>query len=591
MKDVTGRVLLVLAALLVLMFVGVLTTLLDWLRPDRAAPELASRRSTPAPARVLHRNTAPASPDDQCSVRVVVVDAQTQPIADAEVSLAVHPDRGSIVVEDHWADEQWTDAQGVASWDHAACGMALVRATFDDLAPANGTLTVQPGVTAVELVLMLNAGVRLHGVVEDLDGDPIPDAVISSDGEQATSDHRGRYEMVVSAGRISLSVDAFGYRADWMEVPDEAMDDEHRDAEQDIVLEPHHEVRVWCAGLPDDECGDVLIQCTHPLVPVGEQCPRGLGPNGNELVCDCPDGDVAIRGGGRSVRVDADETEAWLDFRDAGTMTGRILLDGDPSPFCNVALLRVPHGLEDVPNGLIAARRSSCAEDGTFEVAGLVEGDWELIVDVNAEEGSLQRTTVPTRVRPRRTTDVGDIEMRGGGGIEGVLIDGLTGEPVSHEPVLAMRVAAQGERTTPQGSDTNTDGEFSFNGLPPGKWRLAHPLRPHEYSVVNVEDGVITDGIEVWTSDATSLDLNGFSLASDGDELIVGDVEPGSPADDAGLWAGDQVAGIQLAGFDLTGMAGGDPRLARAVLGHWDGPGVTLVVERDGEQIEVPLEW
>lgn len=57
-------------------------------------------------------------------------------------------------------------------------------------------------------------------------------------------------------------------------------------------------------------------------------------------------------------------------------MTGRILLDGEPIPFCDWALLRIPHGLEDVPNGFIAARRASCSEDGTFEVLGLVEGDW-----------------------------------------------------------------------------------------------------------------------------------------------------------------------------------------------------------------------
>ena len=57
------------------------------------------------------------------------------------------------------------------------------------------------------------------------------------------------------------------------------------------------------------------------------------------------------------------------------------------------------------------------------------------------------------------------------------------------------------------------------------------------------------------------------------------------------LWLGDQVAGVQLAGFELTGISGGDTGLARTILGRWDGPGVTLLVEPEGERVEVPLGW
>ena len=52
------------------------------------------------------------------------------------------------------------------------------------------------------------------------------------------------------------------------------------------------------------------------------------------------------------------------------------------------------------------------------------------------------------------------------------------------------------------------------------------------------------------------------------------------------------LVGIMVAGVELSGMGGVSmPSLARLLLGNYDGPGITVLVEQDGEPLEVSLEW
>ena len=74
--------------------------------------------------------------------------------------------------------------------------------------------------------------------------------------------------------------------------------------------------------------------------------------------------------------------------------------------------------------------------------------------------------------------------------------------------------------------------------------------------------------------------------------MTIEAVAPGSPADDAGLRAGDVIVGIRVAGFDLNlPESGSMPSLAQFLLGNYDGPGVTVLIEQDGEPLEASLEW
>ena len=428
------------------------------------------------------------------------------------------------------------------------------------------------------------AEVHIYGWIRDPDGVPVERARLAQADESITVTG-GRYEIWLPASYRHLGVSAPGYYSSTLDLTESMRDS--GEVEYDFVLSYSDDVTVYCAGLPGDSCVDMLLSCSTPLMPMGEACHQRAG----QTVCDCPDGEAAIRGGGRATLIGPEDVEAWLDFRDTGSITGRVLSSGVPVTACDVGLIRVPMGLEDVPRGLVIAQKARCSSDGRFVLPGLVSGDWELMVRVEDDyEDNSSRVLTPRRLAPGQHLDIGDVELWAGGGIEGVLYDGLTGRPTSGA-VMATRQAGSDERITPMGDDADSTGRFHMDGLPPGTWRVFSLLSPHDSVLVEVEEGAITDGVVIQTSDATALKTNGFSLTQEGGRLVVDTVSAHSPAGDAGLREGDVLVGVELAGFDLTGLEGGDVDLARFVLGNWDGPGITLLVEQEGEPLEIPLDW
>lgn len=590
-----------------LLCAGVLGFLHEQLRPDVADPSLRrplAERAAFGTEPVVTRTALGEAPDGPCGLLVRVVDADGEPVAGAEVAIELDgPD-------EPLADEADTDDLGEVRWRGMPCGVLGIRAEAEDLGTGTASALVLEEQPLAEATVVLRPQLWLEGRVEGGFGDPVAGARLSSGPYSALSDPQGRYrlqlhyEALPGVGEQAsprwvswLNADALGYAADGLDVFDVlGLDgpDGREVYELDIVLDPVREISIFCAGLPDDECGEMLLSCTHPYQPFGEPCHDSYdqGEPGVQCVCEV-EGTVAIRGGGRSVLVPAGEHEAWLDFRDTGSLVGRVEALGEPAVSCTVSVLRIPHGLEDLPRGLVNAHRARCDDLGRFEVLGLTEGDWEIVASGGTAEGDwLERTLVPRPVRVGRTTDVGTIELDGGGSVSGRLVDGLTGAPMARKPVLALRQAAEGERTTPYGTDTDPDGHFEMSGLAPGTWRLSYLLSPHEHVEVVVREGQEVTGVVVQSSDATALDANGFELVDEDGELVVDFVDTGSPAMEGGLEPGDEITGLLLGGFDLSGVAGGhSPELTRLVLGHWDGPGVTLIVEREGEEREVPLEW
>ena len=564
----------------------------DWLKPAPADPTLTQiRHARPQGSRAMTALTTEA----RCALRLRVEDPEGRPIEGAEVRSRELNDPLEEEPDPPLLGE--TDQGGRLTVNDLDCieQMFIVRA--EDRAPARRMATPAAG-GGEELLVVLPAGILIHGVVRDEGGDPLPEASVRTDGAVVQVDSRGQYELRVQGLPALLVASARGFHdsdevirpatadtgAANPETPDEL--------EQDFVLQQSHQVEVFCAGMEGDDCGETLMHCTTPFTPFGDgSCSHDR--NLRRTTCECPLGAAAVRGGGRAVLIEADDHEAWLDFRDASTLLGRVVLDGVPVAGCQVAALRVPVALEDLPRGVIGGRGVHCEEDGTFELQGLVAGDWELVIQGYDQQGErAEHTDTPRRILSRRTIDLGTIELRAGGAIEGTLLDGLTGAPLAYKPVIALREAAREERTTPQGETTDIDGHFTFTGLPPGSWVLTYPLSPQERTRVVVEDGLITDGVVVHTSDATALETNGFSLAEEEGELLVTEVDTEGPAALAGLEPGDRVTGVLLGGFDLSGVAQGrEDQLMRAILGAWDGPGVTLVVDREGEEFEIPLEW
>lgn len=586
--------------------------LYDALHPDAPDPELRARASR----RLATRTGAP--PLDArtgCGLAVETRGAQQEPVSDVTVTIA-----WTDPPQDGWEVSERTDPSGAVVFEDLPCGAVRVSGVHSSLADERASSVELTEGERNRVTLWMLPSFAVVGTILDPAGSPIPGATVTVDFEgknTVTADEQGQYRKNLrflpgTRRLLQVSADAFGYAkkrgkrqalqlgesSEPLPTGEEEEEEVHEleqgdQLEVDLVLLPTREVRVWCAGLPDDQCNDMLVQCTHPLVPMGEPC--DWNRRSGETICDCDDqsGAVAIRGAGRSTLVEPDETEAWLDFRDGGVLTGRVMVDGAPVRRCEAVVVRVPDGLEDLSRGIIAAQKDDCDAEGRFTVRGLIEGDWELVVESKVDGmGDVQRILDPLRVRRKQTTDAGDIDLFSGGGIEGVLIDPITGRVPQEAPIMGLKRGSGAGRSTPVFAEVDRDGTFALQGLSPGEWELCYFFTPHVKTFVTVEEGAITDGVVVESSEATALDTNGFSLAVEEGELVVQEVDEGSPAHTAGLLPGDRVEGVLVAGLDIGSHLGEHAEtFMQLVLGHWDGPGVTLLLDRDGEALELELDW
>ena len=605
----TRRVMMSLMGAATLLALLLMWGLWDAMGPDGPSDAaIAARARRPAETAPQARPFAARRPiNGDCAVDVHVRDPDGAPLAGVDVGV------GAVAAGDTGAPStpdavQWepaaerTDRDGDARLSGLPCEVLQVWAGFGAETRARVSIPVLPEArSAVELVLSPSGMVRV--TVEDIHGTPAAGAhivAVGADGETPVTgvvlDEQPGSWLVAIPTDAPITVQASLFESGpmahgWYETEDtvEIATDELVGAPADgvlrelaLVLDVDRVVQVRCLGMPDDSCAGVEpIQCTEPLLPLGMACPGGVVAS-----CICPPGRAAVRGGGASVAVPPGATEVWLDLGFGGAITGRAVEDGEPTA-CTATVVRLPEGLEDLPRGGLLGRESRCDADGRFRLDGLVKGDWH----VEVRHGPRTVRLPPVRINGE-ATDVGDVELWGGGSIEGVVEDGLTGEPIGHAPVVALRTVGPDERSTPAFGDTDAEGRFTIEGLPPGPWEVFTMTSPFRRTRVTVEDGLVTDGVRVRTAEATLLDDNGIALHSGKDgALRVESVDPDGAAAERGLRAGDAVVGVTLLGFDSTTLpAEFSEKMAEGLLGHWGGPGIGLVIERDGVLMDVELD-
>ncbi len=570
----------------ILMLVLLLFGLGRWLQPDPPAPDLVGRQpeavvthissdDEPEPDLVIE-DAAPAfDPSDLCPVEVLLEPDDGAQLDDARVraTMSYHSDWSGLFVDSELVEPNRYQLEGLP------CGLFNLRVN------AEGYVAVRredvDSISNKQVVVPLIQGVFLRGIVTDTEGEPIEGARVKAGHEADYTDVDGAYELQVDPAelwRVWASADGYLSDSQRLRLPPDTIED----AELDFELVASREVTVYCAGLPEDSCDSVLpIMCTYTLLPWGSFC------TGDPVRCACPEGTVAIRGGGQTVEVPPNEYEAWLDFRSSGSIIGRVV-NGDEPVDCEVMAAWSPQSLMDFADGFMNIRKGRTDEDGHFVLAGLVPGAWSL--NIMGEAGD--RATRYETVIEGQVTDAGTIDLTAGGVIRGVVIDALTEQGAPGEGVAAIRADLGTELPSMGMAYSGPEGAFEIGGLEDGDYKVYTVMRPMTQEDVTISDGEANRELELTTGAADLLAENGFGLVTDEyGELEVDQVTDGGPADRAGLRGGDVIDGILVGGVDIGAFFPAlDEMLVEAMLEHYPGPGISLIVDRDGQELTIPLE-
>lgn len=495
------------------------------------------------------------------------------PLGGAMVQLASIQEDGAR----SWALPRTADAEGRVTVDPAPCGPVALRVGAEghvswllDRVEPDGALHVA-----------LPPAALIDGQVTDEAGAPLSEAsvyIVGADDLDITTDADGRYQAWVSPARVEqVAAWKEGYLREEQAV---RLAPDSPGATLDFQLAEDVWVDVRCAGLPEDSCGSIEpIMCTRPMVMLGKQC------NGGDVVrCRCPGAPAAVRGGGQVARVEPGQREVWLDFSGGGAVIGEVWLEGEPAASCRVEMVRAPEGLfEDIGRGMLVSRRVRCDEEGRFEARGLTPGTWRF----DARQSGRTRITPELIVREGQTTDLGRIELGAGGTIRGLVLNGLTDDPIVGAPVMVALADDPILRMPINGDNTDHEGGFYVSGLPPGDYRVSVVYAPFASEEVRLL-GEETVDVELWLGHDELPEEQGFTFVRGGaGELLISDLDPEGLAAEAGLVDEDVVVGASLFGFDL---ARAHPELFEQVLSRYSGPGLTLQVERGGEVVEIELE-
>ncbi len=545
------------------------------------AVNLGSRSSTPT------AHPVEAAQDDldfvtpaRCPIDLRVEDPDGVALFPGEVDTSIKTEgflQSSNLRSVELDESGWTTLETV-------CGQGRVLVSIPGWSHGKAQIDTE---TAHEVIVVLERGVEVFGHVRTTAGEPVTagDVRVFKLGAKVELDEEGAYSLFLprqDSHRVTAEAEDPGLLEETHTLRLNAAQDSF---ELDFELQPFRRVEVKCVGLPDDSCKTVTpVFCTLPRLPAGELC------SGNPTSCACPSGEVAIRAGGRSVLVPADEEVALLDFRDAtGGLTGRVLMGGQPSR-CRWTVARVPDWDElgeDLSGGGVVARQGRCDKDGVFSADKLDAGTY--IVELATGE---LRNPQPDVVVAGSIVDLGDIDLGGGGVIRGVVLSGVTGEPENNQPVLTSFTERETVNPVGAGALSDQTGAFEITGLADGNYAVFLAQRPLERVQVEVVDGVASQEVKLETGEAKLLEEQGFAvLTSSEGKLQVSSVTSGGLAESAGLLAGDEIAGIIVLGVDVLEVA---PNFASEAtnwaLDNYSGPGMTLVVKRGGKEVEVPLE-
>jgi Carboxypeptidase regulatory-like domain len=393
----------------------------------------------------------------------------------AEISGTVVDRNGGLVIEAYVdlepvgggrSESVWTDETGVFHLPDIGRGSYTAKASSKDAIAAAPVAVVHDGVHAVTgLVLRVEPGGEISGIVVDTAGHPVPEARVSGGGVGETTDKDGRFVakgLIADKYDLSASTPMLGTVNHVVELG------RGQHAEVRIVLTPSS-----LAGIVVDARGEpvegaaVFARSENPdgygydrTDEYGHFDLGGMPPSAHyKITAQREDSSVE----GPSLEVATGNRQIRLHVHDQAILTGRVLLAGKPVPYYGYAVT------DDVTD-MYTRPKPVRDDDGRFTNKDATPGT---VVVVIVGPGFARKVIDKVQIVAGQTTDIGDITVERGEVISGRVVDergaGIAGATVSmvgsgsSYTTTGLHQLMQGERF----ATSDASGNYELLGVPP----------------------------------------------------------------------------------------------------------------------------
>ena len=391
--------------------------------------------------------------DRGAAVHGTVLDRDGKPIAEAEVELRA--------AGDLWIERATTDASGAWTMPLVGPGRHAVSASSNLHLESSIVFDHDGAKERRGLVLRLDLGGQVTGIVVDDHGAPVEGVQIGGAAGSATTDVRGRFEITaVPAGEHELFAVGKRGAAHGKRVTITA----GGRAEVRLVL-----ITSSIAGLVVDERGepveDVLVFATRSegqsYLAYSDARGRfdleGVLPGDYEVTAERRGDDV--RELEVKLRVESGDRAVRIVMPDLGAISGRVTLAGQPVPYFGYVLAPAPDAAHADP---VAVR----SRDGRFGHRHVGPGTWTLVL---VGPGFARHQLAGVRIAPGQHLALGDIAVSRGRTITGRVSDAngaVTGASVRlfhHRPDDEGLAGLNNHSFTAR---TDASGHYRIEGVP-----------------------------------------------------------------------------------------------------------------------------
>ncbi|MEM7164887.1 MAG: carboxypeptidase-like regulatory domain-containing protein [Planctomycetota bacterium] len=355
----------------------------------------------------------------------------------------------------------------------------------DFLEGASKSFTLAPGEHLEGMLVIMERGGAISGVVVDEAGTPVPNARVAVKGQYRFNDDvesMDKKTMTDAAGSFALTNLEAGNHTILAVAPDFlrtersgiSVVESRTTSNVTLKLVKAAYVSGYVLDMQNNPIRGAKVECTDTSDGI-RKLATTTDSNGYYFFDKLGPYEVDLSAGasgfGRSnisgQRVNQENVN--LQLQRLGSVRGRVLdKDGEPLRAFSVS----PRRLD--PGSPVAAKTFQ-DPDGDFKYAGLDPGNYKIIVGA---PGYAVRIFDSINVVPERTVDLGTIQLDQGGVVRGVVVDAVTGDPVAgaevtvKEGLRAFQQAVPGVQQQPRRSNqrrdrrrTNSKGEFQFIGI------------------------------------------------------------------------------------------------------------------------------